>query len=642
MTIRLLKPYAQRPVNAITTFAASVEAGLIAAGQASADLTGGVPFFAPKPGLVLQVKQIAVGSVVLQMEEQTTLTLPEGQVLMVTGAASTVGAAIRVGSAEAWSIGAGPLAAIGPYKGAQTFVITCTTGSIATTVQEAVLGAPSGGGATDISFSVAIPLTSGGSAYMPQQNVTGPLAFTPMANAVRDSLVYLRLVANGANVPTFTGFAEWGASMGWDNTNGVVNNVQFFADGYDTYVSITQATVTATAPGDTTAPVRQSATVNGNTLVLAYNEALNTAAPALSSFSYVLNNGAAVNPTAAAVSGQNVTLTFAAGALQGQTAALSYVPGTNPIRDTSGNAAGAFTSITVTNNTPASDTTAPVIQSAAMNGSTLVMTYNEALNTTAPTLSSLLLSLASGAGVSPTAAVVSGATITATFATAATAGQSASLNYAPGASAIRDLAGNNAAALTNYTVTNNTAATGTSAPLQFTANPAYYVEAVDGNGDYTYSSTTGIGSGYQAVASMSAAKSLPAGVDGGFWFTSSNASSLNTLIGFMAGAAAPGQVVFSSWDYSVIDPAVGQAYVTRIKAAQTASSVLKETGDIVGVFLVGGAVIARVARAAAPSTWIDIATIATGVNLKLWPMMQSQQHPAARTFVKPRYMGGLV
>jgi len=51
MTIRLLKLYAQRPVNAITTFPASVEAGLIAAGKATADLTGGVHYFAPRSGL---------------------------------------------------------------------------------------------------------------------------------------------------------------------------------------------------------------------------------------------------------------------------------------------------------------------------------------------------------------------------------------------------------------------------------------------------------------------------------------------------------------------------------------------------------------------------------------------------------------
>ena len=56
ITIRLLTPDAQRPFNAITTFDASVEAGLIAAGKASADLTGGVRYFAPSAGLALRSK----------------------------------------------------------------------------------------------------------------------------------------------------------------------------------------------------------------------------------------------------------------------------------------------------------------------------------------------------------------------------------------------------------------------------------------------------------------------------------------------------------------------------------------------------------------------------------------------------------
>lgn len=579
MTIRLLCPYGKYPVNAIVTLDGGTEVGLIATKQASLDLTGGVPY-APQP---------------LPNQQSAVMAVRDG-----TG--NLLGMVDNVG---------------------------------------AVAGG-AGGGASDIAFSTSIPLTSGGVAYMPPQVVAGPLVLSPAAAAVRNSMVYLRLTANGQHVPTFANFAEWGTSLGWDNTAGVVNQVQFFYDGVDAFYSISQAVATATVPGDTTAPVRQSATINGATLTLAYNEALASAAPAASSFSLVLNGGTAVAPTNVAVSGQNVVLTFATAALQGQTATLSYAPGTNPIRDAAGNAAVAFSAVSVTNSTPASDTTAPVIQSAAINGGTLVMTYNETLNSAAPTLSAFTLSLAGGAGAAPTAAVVSGATVTLTFATAATAGQSAALSYNAGASAIRDAAGNNAANLTAYSVANNTAATGASAPLKFTNNDTYYTEAVDANGDYTYSSTSAIGSGYQAVAAMSAAKSLPAGTDGGFWFTSSGAASLNTLIGWMVGSTAPGQVVFSNWDYSVIDPSVGQAYTTRIKAAATTSSVLKEAGDIVGMFLVGGAVIARVARAAAPTEWIDIATIGTGVNAKLWPMMQSQHASPARTFVKPRFVGGLV
>lgn len=88
MTIRLLKQYAQRPVNAITTCPVSVEAGLIAAGKATANLTGGVQYFAPRPGLVLQAKQVAVGMVEMRAEEPATVNLPQSQVLLITGTKS--------------------------------------------------------------------------------------------------------------------------------------------------------------------------------------------------------------------------------------------------------------------------------------------------------------------------------------------------------------------------------------------------------------------------------------------------------------------------------------------------------------------------------------------------------------------------
>lgn len=144
MTVRLLKPYAQRPFNAIATFDASVEAGLIAAGQASADLTGGVQYFVPRPGLTLQSKQVAVGTVRLKMEERATATLPEGQVLLVTGGAASAGTVQRLDSAGAplgspIAVIAGTLPPIGPFAGTQQFQITCTAGNIDATVQDAVL-----------------------------------------------------------------------------------------------------------------------------------------------------------------------------------------------------------------------------------------------------------------------------------------------------------------------------------------------------------------------------------------------------------------------------------------------------------------------------------------------------------------------
>lgn len=108
-------------------------------------------------------------------------------------------------------------------------------------------------------------------------------------------------------------------------------------------------------PVDTTAPVLGTPTISGATVTLPYNESLNTTAPAASAFSVSIA-GAAQTPTGVAVTGQNIVLTLATAATAGQSVTATYtVPGTNPIRDTAGNSAAAFTAVAVTNNTGSDD-----------------------------------------------------------------------------------------------------------------------------------------------------------------------------------------------------------------------------------------------------------------------------------------------
>jgi hypothetical protein len=109
---------------------------------------------------------------------------------------------------------------------------------------------------SDAPFSAAIPLTRPGSSYMAAKTVTGPLTFTAAAGAVRGALVYLRLTADGVNLPNLSAFKEWGGSSGYDNRQGIVNQLQFFYDGSDLFYTASQA-VGAT-PIDSTAPVLTS------------------------------------------------------------------------------------------------------------------------------------------------------------------------------------------------------------------------------------------------------------------------------------------------------------------------------------------------------------------------------------------------
>jgi hypothetical protein len=111
-----------------------------------------------------------------------------------------------------------------------------------------------------VAFATAIPLTGIGATYMPQQTVSAVLAFTVGASPVQGALVYVRLIADGTNAPTFTGFKEWGGSLGYDNRNGIVNEVQFFYDGYDSWYSISQAVgAVAVAPAASAVTLARSA-----------------------------------------------------------------------------------------------------------------------------------------------------------------------------------------------------------------------------------------------------------------------------------------------------------------------------------------------------------------------------------------------
>ncbi|HEV6964634.1 hypothetical protein [Roseateles sp.] len=202
---------------------------------------------------------------------------------------------------------------------------------------------------SDIAFSTAIPLTAVGTAYMPQQTVSSVLAFTLAASPVRGAQVYLRLVADGTNAPTFTGIKEWGGSMGYDNRPGIVNNFEFFYDGYDAWFTVAQQ-VGAT-PVDLVAPTIATATVENaapTVVVLAGSEALDAAfVPAASAFTV---SGHTVSSVA--ISGSNINLTVSAAFVNGEAArtAAYTQPGSNNVRDVAGNLLANFSDLSITNN----------------------------------------------------------------------------------------------------------------------------------------------------------------------------------------------------------------------------------------------------------------------------------------------------
>ncbi len=105
---------------------------------------------------------------------------------------------------------------------------------------------------------------------------------------------------------------------------------------------------------DTTAPALETATVNGVSLAVAYNEDLDTdSTPAQSAYSVTVGSNPAASPSTVVINGSTVTLTLVSTATSDDTVTVSYTaPSSNPVQDAASNVAASFTDQSVTNNTP--------------------------------------------------------------------------------------------------------------------------------------------------------------------------------------------------------------------------------------------------------------------------------------------------
>ena len=138
--------------------------------------------------------------------------------------------------------------------------------------------------------------------------------------------------------------------------------------------------------GDELVPSR--ATVNGTTLLLTYNEILDSASTPSPSHFYVTADDNRVDVDQVSVGGSMVTLALATAVEAGQTVLLDYVSGSgqNQIQDGEGNAAMSFTDWLVTNITgggtnPPGRPAAPSVSATAGSGTSLDVTWAAPSNT---------------------------------------------------------------------------------------------------------------------------------------------------------------------------------------------------------------------------------------------------------------------
>ena len=232
--------------------------------------------------------------------------------------------------------------------------------------------------------------------------------------------------------------------------------------------------------GDTEAPALTRAAVNGTALTLSYDAKLDrTSVPAAGAFAVTVDGSAvdlaASNPVS--VGATAVTLTLAQAVAAGAWVTLDYaVPSVNPIQDFAGNDAAALTGQFV-GNPAAGDARAPVFQSAFVDGTKAVLTYDEALDPgSTPAAAAFKWTVNGGADNGVNSVEVAERTVTLTLALAATAGQAIAVKYAKptGANAkpLQDYAGNAAAGFSGGVAAVNIAGD--------TAAPVLAHAAVDG------------------------------------------------------------------------------------------------------------------------------------------------------------------
>ena len=124
-------------------------------------------------------------------------------------------------------------------------------------------------------------------------------------------------------------------------------------DGGD-YGSVTADSVAVTVvPVDMTSPMYWESSVNGSSLVLTYDEDLDTVSEPVAGVFTVTVEGSSRSVSDVSIRGRDVTLALSLAVRHGDVVTVSYAaPSSNPIQDLAGNDAVSLTNEAVVNNTP--------------------------------------------------------------------------------------------------------------------------------------------------------------------------------------------------------------------------------------------------------------------------------------------------
>ena len=230
---------------------------------------------------------------------------------------------------------------------------------------------------------------------------------------------------------------------------------------------------------DTRGPkfVRAAMSTDGLSITLVYDEVLDDFNfPATSAFAVAVD-GESAEPSQVEMNGRTVVLRLSSEVRELQDVTVSYTDPTNgddanAIQDAAGNDAADLSEATVTNESTVDDEIAPEFSSAAISsdGTTITLTYTEILKSDAGPGATNFVVKVEGETRGVASVRVSGQDVQLRLSTPVTEQQNVTVSYfdpttGDDANAIQDRAGNDAADLPEFTITNVSTAQDNRAPL---------------------------------------------------------------------------------------------------------------------------------------------------------------------------------
>ena len=329
---------------------------VVPAGWTAPQLAAGAGQATSSAGTVsVSGQTITVDSLTLAEGATATITYTNGTATSSVGSQSWNGQQRSTGGGSYTALAASPSISVdnaphgsGTLTTSTNTVERLSTGNTVTFTYTAATGGLTSGAVTvDVPTGWSAPSTTGsangyatssaGTVSVAGRTIT--VASLTLAGGGTVTITYGSTASggSGADAPSISGAQSWSAQQ--KSTSG----------GSLTNLAVSPSITVQ----DTTPPTFSSASVDGTSLTITLNEALDgSSTPAGSAFTVARNGSGMAAPTNVVVSGTTVTLTLAAPIRNGDTVTVAYAqPGTGRIKDIAGNDAASFGAQAVTNGT---------------------------------------------------------------------------------------------------------------------------------------------------------------------------------------------------------------------------------------------------------------------------------------------------